>query len=175
MKRRTWRVLLGLLITAAALLVGCIGLWIWASGYPLIDPPPKGEGSYEELDTLFSRFRTYYRSDNTGDLPTGFVRLTGLDADDHEAKETWMIYYATASHRNKRGGTIVLMGSDGRIDGYFGHHCSHVDGGTVFPSGKGMSLWHGGDFYEQFNEVRDAFGASFKHQRTEQAVPPNGS
>lgn len=173
MKRTTWRVLLGCFITSAVLLVGYIVVWFWATGYPLMDPLPKGEGSYEELDDGIARFRRFYRTGNTGDLPPRFVRLTGY-VDDPEPKETWMIYYATASHRTKRGGTILLMGSDGRIDGYFGHHCSKVNGGKVGLSASGHRHWHGGDFYERFNEVRDAFAASFKHQRTEQAVPSEG-
>lgn len=163
--------MLGFFFTFAALVVGYVALWFWTSGYPLIDPAPEGEGSYEEIDDAFVRFRRFYQTANAGGLPTGFVRLTGLDEDD---EETWMIYYATASHRTKRGGTIVLMGSDGRIDGYFGHHCSKVDGGTVIVGSKGLRLWSGGTFYGRFNEVRDAFNSTFKHERTEQVGASDG-
>lgn len=166
MKRRPLRILRGILVTIALLVVGYMGLWFWVSGYPLIDPPPKGEGSQEELDTVFKQFGTYFRTRSAGDLPAGFVHLTGMDGDDPAARETWMIYYATASHSTKRGGTMVLMGSDGRIDGYYGHHCSKADGGTVILSAKGLGQWNGGRFYERFDEVRAAFDESFKHQRT---------
>ena len=133
MKRKTKRVLLGILIALTALIGGYNVFWYWAVGYPFIDPPPKGEGSYDELDTLFSQFRAFYRTGNTGELPKAYVRLTGFESEEENAKETWMIYYATASHSFRRGGTIVLLGSDGQIDGYFGHHCRrNEDGGTVF-------------------------------------------
>lgn len=99
MKKKTKRILIGVLTALVVLVLGFNVLWYWAVGYPFIDPPPKGEGSYEELDTLFSQFRAFYRTGNTDDLPKGFVRQTGFESEDADAKETWMVYYATASLR----------------------------------------------------------------------------
>jgi hypothetical protein len=169
MKRKAKRILLGIFATLAVLIVGYTILWFWAVGYPFIDPPPKGEGSNEELDALFSQFRSFYRTGDTGKLPDGYVRLEGFESEDEDAKETWMIYYATASHSFKRGGTIVLMGSDGQIDGYFGHHCRrNKNGGTVILSPKAPSYWSGGTYFNGLEGVRSVFGQSFKHQRAEQ-------
>jgi len=80
-----------------------------------------------------------------------------------------MIYYATASHKMISGGTIVLMDSTGRIDGYFGHHCSKSDGGTVGISSRWHLIWRGGDSsFEKTEDVRQAFDHTFSHQNTEQ-------
>jgi hypothetical protein len=173
MKKKVWRVLLGIFIASAVLVVGYTGVWIWAAGYPVIDPAPRGEGSYEELDNVFQQFRTFYHTGSIADLPTGYVRLTGFESEEPDAKETWMVYYATASHSFRRGGTIVLMGSDGRIDGYFGHQCSKRDGGTVMVVPKEPSYWSGGTYFCGLEGVRQVFGKTFKHQRTEQAVSGN--
>jgi hypothetical protein len=174
MKKKAKRILIGVLTTLIVLFLGVIALWYWAVGYPFIDPPPKGEGSYEELDTLFSQFRAFYRTGNADALPKGFVRQTGFESEEEDAKETWIVYYATASHSFRRGGTIVLLGSDGQIDGYFGHHCrKNEDGGRVMLSSRPPSYWTGGDYFNGLKEVRQVFGRSFKHQRTEQAVHGN--
>lgn len=168
MKKKTKRILLGVLTALISLVLGYNVLWYWAVGYPFIDPPPKGEGSYEELDTLFSQFRTFYRTGDTDDLPPEFVRLTDFESEEPDAKETWMVYYATASHSFRRGGTIVLLGSDGQIDGYFGHHCRrNEDGGTLILSPSPPNYWTGGPYFNGLEEVRQVFGKSFKHQRTE--------
>ena len=170
MKSKSKRVFCGILIAFTVLFFGYNILWYWAVGYTFIDPLPKGEGSYEELDSLFSQFQSFYRTGDTKELPEGFVRLTGFESEDKDAKETWMIYYATASHSFKRGGTIVLLGSDGQIDGYFGHHCRrNTDGGTVLLSPQASSYWSGGTYFNGLVEVRDVFGHSFKHQKTEYA------
>ena len=174
MKDQFPRLLRRVLIAVAVLVLGYSGLWIWASGYPVIDPPPRGEGSIEELDTVFQQFRTFHRTSNFSDLPTGYVRLTGFESEEPDAKETWMIYYATASHSFRRGGTIVLLGSDGRIDGYFGHQCSKRDGGTVMIVPEEPFYWSGGTYFNGLDGVREAFNKTFKHQRTEQASGGNG-
>ena len=175
MKRTTKRVLLGTVIALVALFGGYNVIWYWAVGYPFIDPPPKGEGSYDELDTLFTQFRKFYRTGTTTDLPTGFVRVNGFESEEPDARETWIIYYATASHSFRRGGTIVLLGSDGRIDGYFGHHCRrNEDGGAVILSPKPPSYWTGDAYFDGLEGVRRVFGQTFKHQRTEQGAPSNG-
>lgn len=167
MKRKTSNLLLfGFLMGSALIVVGYIGIWV--SSYPLVDAPPKGEGSFEELDTVFKQFRKYDHTKNAVDLPEGYVHVAGWESEEPDAKETWMIYYATASHSFRRGGTIVLMGSDGQIDGYFGHHCSKSDGGTVILSQKTPSSWTGDGYFNGLEGVRQTFGNSFKHQRTEQ-------
>lgn len=159
---------LGFSITLGTFVLGYNVLWYWAVGYPFIDPPPKGEGSDDELDTLFSQFRAFYRTGSISEAPAGYVRLAGFESEEPDARETWMIYYATASHSYRRGGTIVLLGSDGRIDGYFGHHCRrNDDGGSVILSPKPPSYLTGGAYFNGLEGVRRVFGQSFKHQRTE--------
>lgn len=174
MKTKKWRVVRGILMAFAVLFVGLIGVWVWAVGYPVIDPAPSGEGSDEELDTISRQFRAFYQTGNLADLPAGYVRLTGYESEEAEAKETWMIYYATASHSFRSGGTIVLLGSDGRIDGYFGHKCSKRDGGTVVVVAREPFFWSGGTYFNGLEGVRQSFGRTYKHQRTEQVSGGKG-
>ncbi len=174
MKTKVRRLLSGILIAFAVLFVALIGVWVWVAGYPVMDPAPSGEGSDEELDTISRQFRAFYQTGNLADLPAGYVRVTGYETEEPDAKETWLIYYATASHSFTRGGTIVLLGSDGRIDGYFGHQCSKRDGGTVMVVPKEPSYWFGDSYFHGLEGVRQAFGKTFKHQRTEQVSGVHG-
>ena len=146
------------------LVLGFVGLTLWASKMPLFDPDPKGEGSYKEADTITSQFREYFRTRDPNSLPSGYVRLKGFGEDDLDG--TWIVYYATASHAKVRGGTIGLLSSDGIIDIYFGHHCSHVNGGKLGAI-YGAAF---GDYFEGgIPVIREAFNKAFKHHKTEQA------
>jgi hypothetical protein len=65
----------------------------------------------------------------------------------------------------------MMVDSSGRIDTYFGHHCSSADGGTVIVSGPNLI----GTSYEGGVEsVRAVFSKAFKHQKTEKAGASNG-
>ena len=157
------------LFSILVLVLGFVGLTLWASKIPLFDPAPKGEGSFKEADSITQQFRDFYRTKDASLLPQGYARLEGLGEKDLDG--TWVVYYATASHSKVRGGTIMLLDSTGRIDTYFGHHCSSADGGKIVFSEPGLF----GDFYEGGIEiVRAAFDKAFKHQKTEQAAAPNG-
>jgi hypothetical protein len=157
------------LVLILALVLAFFGLQLWASKKPLFDPAPKGDGSFKEIDAITSQFRDFYHSHDTKVLPKGFVRLEGFG--DEGPDGTWVVYYATASHAKVRGGTIMLLDSFGRIDTYFGHHCTRVDGGKVMVSEPGIT----NEYYEGGVEsVRTAFAKAFKFQKTEQAASRNG-
>lgn len=136
---------------------------------PLWDPAPAGEGSFTEADTITKQFLNYYRTNEAKSLPQGYVRLQGIGEQDLDG--TWIVYYATASHSKVRGGTMVIMDSSGRIDTYFGHHCSSADGGVVLVPGTTI---FGGYYEGGVESVRQAFAKSFKHQKTEQAPRSDG-
>lgn len=146
--------------------------FLWSYKRPFFDPDPKGNGSFKEVNAITKQFRDFYRTNDKKNLPEGFIWLKGYGEDG--SADSWMVYYATASHSKIRGGTIVLMDSSGRIDVYFGHHCSTVDGGTVILSSSGLSIWSLDSFYERIDDVRRAFEKSFHHQRTEHAAASDG-
>jgi hypothetical protein len=157
------------LFSLLALALGFTGLMLAIFNSPLFDPAPKGEGSFQEADAITRQFRNFYRTKDASLLPEGYVRLKGLGEKDLDG--TWIVYYATASHGWVRGGTIMLLDSTGRIDTYFGHHCSSADGGAVIVSGPNLI----GAYYEGGVEsVRSAFSKAFKHQKTEQAGASDG-
>jgi len=150
------------------LVVGFACLLLAVFNLPLLDPDPAGEGSFQEADAITRQFREFYRTRDASLLPQGHFRLEGLGENDVDG--TWMIYYATASHGWIRGGTIVLLGSDGRIDTYFGHHCSSRDGGSMMLPGLDGPFYEGGE-----EGVRVRFAKAFKHQKTEQAGGGNSA
>lgn len=155
------------LISLLVVVLGFCGLILLATRIPLFDPAPKGEGSFKEADAISQQFRDFYRTKDASLLPSGYVRLEGIGEDDFDG--TWIIYYPTGSHSIVRGGTIMMMDSSGRIDTYFGHHCSGGDGGNVIVP----NLM--GSYYEKGMEsVRAAFSKAFKHQGTEQAGASDG-
>ena len=149
------------------LLVLLLGLFagFWGPDIPLIDPAPKGEGSFDEAAEISRQFRDFYLTRDANHLPQGHVRLNGLD--EKGLDDTWIIYYATASHSMARGGTIVLLDSDGAISTYFGHHCSSVDGGTMIVPG---AHFYSGIYEGGIKAVRADFDKTFKHHRTEAAA-----
>lgn len=156
------------LFSLLALALGFVGMILLASNRPIFDPAPKGEGSFQEADAVTRQFQNFYRTKDTRHLPQGYVRLEGLGEEDLD--DTWIIYYATASHSWVRGGTIMLLDSHGRIDTYFGHHCSSGDGGRVIVSdpNKLEPYYEGG-----VEGVRAVFSKAFKHQKTEQFAAGN--
>ncbi|RYD19027.1 MAG: hypothetical protein EOP88_20480 [Verrucomicrobiaceae bacterium] len=159
------------LILVILLPLFALGLAYYAYPRLRIDPAPKGEGSFKEADAISKKFRDYYQTRDAKVLPQGYERLEGINKDEPDG--TWIIYYATGSHSMVRGGTIVLLDSDGTISTYFGHHCSGGDGGKLIVSGSGADFYSG--YYEGgARTVRAAFEKAFKHQKTEQAGKPDG-
>lgn len=166
MRKTTWNRLRVLLVVVAAAALACVGAIVWFSETPWIDPEPKGEGSYKELSDLIDGFKEYHESNNQEALPDRFVRVTLLDPDYPKEPGAWMVYHATGSHSKIRGGTLVIMDSTGRIDGYFGHHCSRLDGGPIIAGSERLT----GVLFERADDVRALLEkGTFHHQITEQA------
>ncbi len=155
------------LFSLSALVLGFAGPAVAIFNRPIFDPAPKGEGSFQEADAITLKFRNFYRTKDASLLPQGYVRMEGIVEDDLDG--TWLVYYATASHGWVRGGTIILLDSSGRIDTYFGHHCSSGDGGSLVVTGLN------GPFYDgRIDGVRADIAKAFKLQNTEQVVGGNG-
>lgn len=80
-----------------------------------LDPPPKGEGSFEEEDVIKRTLATLDANRQEA-LPSGYYQMRLGNGEPY-------IITATDSHSPRGGGTIGVLFRDGTIFTHFGHVC----------------------------------------------------